>query len=80
MSEFEVLRLLGEVFGVIAVLLGAMRYVAKLVMGLHARLNHLDECLDDLKKDMKPIPPIVSRHDAEISWLKGKIGEPLERK
>ena len=101
MNEAEVFRIVGEVLGVFtAIGVGVWRLVVfgravvKAVNSLHERMDHLDECIDATREEIKSLTAtdiaelkrISHERDAEyrdikdeLMYLKGRSGIPLEQ-
>ncbi len=101
MNELAIFRIVGEVLAVLAA--GAVgmvrlvifgRAVLKAVNALHARMDHLDKCIDDTRKEVRTIKSediaelkaIALQRESEqrdilneLMYLKGRNGMPLDK-
>lgn len=86
MTLIETVRVVVEVLVALGAVAGVLWKVVKLGGSLHERLDHLDECLDDLKTKVMEAQGehvgIVQSFDhmkAELFYLKGVVGVPLSQ-
>lgn len=76
MSEFETVRLIGEIIGVVLAFAGGFAWIAKLLYRTHTKLDGVNDRLDRLNGS-------VAKHEGELiaqkelnAWFSGVLGEP----
>lgn len=71
MDALELLRLSVEVTGVLLLVAGGGSWLAR-------RLTIIVKGVEDVRLRLDQLNSSVSRHDREIAWIKGRLGEPLD--
>ena len=101
MTESEVFRIVAEVIGIVVALGAGIwrllvfgRAVLKAVNALHERMDHLDECIDSTRTEIRNLTQtdivelkrIGQERDVEyrdikdeLMYLKGRVGMPLDK-
>jgi hypothetical protein len=76
MTEIELIRLVGEIIGVIAAFFGGFLWIARLLWKTHTKLDGVNSRLDKLNGS-------VAKHEGELiaqkelnAWFSGVLGEP----
>lgn len=78
--DADTYRLAGLLLSVVTlVVVPLMWRLGRLGVNFDKRLDHLDQCVDEVKAHQSEKDVLVNRLENELSYLKGVMGVPLDQ-